>query len=290
MAEKEYDYLAPGQGYAARHSTPFADRSLPQLKAMVVHADPEDARTAARGWDAFHADLVGGEDGGVFHVLDALVIRLTQSWRGEAAEAFLVEARRLRQRIADTAEHARYLSIALRGAANALQEYKPHIDAMTSADDTPGRLSAAKQPVLKAAVVMEQLGAAYNSQVMAMESWSRVRLAEPSCPGAPGGTVPRAEVRLVPHSVSLSHAPPSGPPLAEPPNRPGAGGVVEGLGASAEAAVATAAQGVSGGIPRQDTAGAGGRAVPKDALRAALPLHTPGPAASEGGTGLHRGR
>jgi len=320
MAEKEYDYLPPGQRYASRHSTAFAARSLPQMKAMVVHADPEQVRTAGHGWDAFRADLVGGEDGGVLGMLDAAVARLMQSWQGDAAEAFLGEAERFRDRIADTAEYARYISVALRGAANALQEYKTHVDAMTPADDTPvsrartgedrasgvnaedllnadrGRLSAAEQRALEAAVVMEQLGAAYNSQGSAMGSWSRESLTAPSCPGAPGGIAPLAEVRPIPYSVSprLAASPPR-PRAAEPPIRTGAGGVVEGLKASTDAASATgrrgdAVPGVTGGVLRQDSAHGRDRTGSNAVLGAAVPIPAPGPAASQGGSGLHRGR
>lgn len=320
MAEKEYDYLPPGQRYASGHSTTFAARSLPQMKAMVVHADPEQVRTAGRGWDAFRADLVGGEDGGVLGVLDAAVDRLMQSWQGEAAEAFLGEVERFRRKIADTAEYAGYISIALQGTANALQEYKTHIDAMAPADDAPDsrarisedrtsrvnaedllnadrdRLSVAEQRALEAAVVMEQLGAAYNSQGKAMGSWSRESLTAPSCPGAPGGIVPLAEVRPIPYSVSPRHAPlPPRPRPAEPPSRTGVGGVFGGLPARTDAASAAGrrtdtAPGVTGGILRQDLARGGDRTGPNGVIGAALPIPAPGPAASEGGSGLHRGR
>ncbi|WP_405520818.1 hypothetical protein [Streptomyces canus] len=319
MAEKEYDYLPPGQRYASRHSTAFAARSLPQMKAMVEHADPEQVRTAGHGWDAFRADLVGGEDGGVLGVLDAVVARLRQSWRGEAAEAFLEEAERFSHRIADTAEYARYISVALKGAANALQEYKTHIDAMTPADDTlgsrartgddrtstvnaedllnadRGRLSATEHCDLEAAVVMEQLGAAYNSQVKAMGSWSREKLTEPSCPGAPGGTAPLAEVRPIPYSVPHRHAPlPPRPRPAEPPSRTGVDGLFGGLGVSTDTASATgrradAVPGVTGGVLQQDSARGRDGTEPDDVLGAALPIPTPGPGASQGGSGLHRG-
>ncbi|MEU9173813.1 hypothetical protein AB0D34_39645 [Streptomyces sp. NPDC048420] len=316
MSEREYDYLPPGRGYASKHTTPFATKSLPQLKAMVEHADPENARTVARGWDAFRADLVAGEDGGALGMLSDLVDRLLQSWRGEAAEAFRVEAERFLRKIDDTAEHARYLAIAVRGAANALQEYKPHIDAMTPSEDTPGspgpagkglkdlkgrenaedllkagggELSAAKRHDLKAAVAMEQLGAAYNSQSDAMGSWSRVTLADPNCPGAPDGTVPRAEVRPIPRSVSPSQAPPP-PRPAEPPSPPGPGGVVKTLRSHTEAASTTGVPGVIGGIARQDSARGGDRSIPNGVLGAADPFQTPGPAAPEGDTGSDGGR
>ncbi|MEU1481007.1 hypothetical protein [Streptomyces sp. NPDC005760] len=313
MSEREYDHLPPGRGYASKHTTPFATKSLPQLKAMVEHADPENARTAARGWDAFRADLVGGEDGGALGLLSELVDRLLQSWQGEAAEAFRVEAERFLRKIDGTAEHARYLAIAVRGAANALQEYKPHIDAMTPSDGIPGspvpagknlkgrenaedllkagggELSAAKQHVLKAAIAMEQLGAAYNSQSDAMGSWSRVTLADPNCPGAPGGIPPLADVRPIPRSVSPSQAPPP-PRPAEQPNPPGPGGVVESLSANSKAASATGVPGVVGGIAEQDSARGRARSVPNGVLGAADPFQRPGPAASEGGAGLRRGR
>ncbi|MFF0089371.1 WXG100 family type VII secretion target [Streptomyces canus] len=319
MAEKEYDYLPPGQSYASTHSTAFAAGSLSQMKAMVVHADPEQVRTAGRGWDAFRADLVGGEDGGVLGVLDALVTRLTQSWQGEAAEAFLGEAKRFRHKIADTAEYARYISVALQGAANALQEYKTHIDAMTPVDDTPGsrartsedrtrgvnaedllnagrgRLSATEQRDLEAAVVMEQLGAAYNSQVKAMGSWSRERLTAPSCPGPPGGTAPLAEVRPIPYSVPPRHAPLPPRPRPAEPSRTEAGGVFGGLRKSTDAASATgrradAVPGVTGGVLEQDSARSRDRTVPKGVLGAALPIPAPGATASQCGCGLHRDR
>jgi uncharacterized protein YukE len=317
MAEKEYDYLPPGRGYASRHSTAFAARSLPQLKAMVEHADPEQARTAGHGWDAFHADLVGGEDGGVLGMLNALVDQLKQSWQGDAAEAFLREAERFCHKIADTAEYARCLSISLQGAANALQEYKTHLDAMTPADGAPdtrarisvdpasrvsaedllnadrGVLSAAEQRDLEAAVVMEQLGAAYNSQVTAMGSWSRESLTSPSCPGPPDGTLPLAEVRPIPYSVSPRNVPlPPRPRPAEKPSGTVVNGIYGGVRASTEAASADgrradAAPGVTGGVP-QDSARNRNRTFPKGLLGTALPIAAPGPAASPGGSGLHQ--
>ncbi|MFF7639034.1 WXG100 family type VII secretion target [Streptomyces canus] len=319
MAEKEYDYLPPGRGYASRHSTAFAARSLPQMKAMLLHADSEQVRTAGRGWDAFRADLVGGEDGGALGVLEAIVARLMQSWQGEAAEAFLKQAERFRDKVADTAEHARYISLALQGAANALQEYKTHIDAMPPGDALDSRaristdrtsrvnaedllnadrggLSTTEQRDLEAAVVMEQLGAAYNSQVEAMGSWSRESFTAPSCPGAPGGALPLAEVRPIPYSVSPRHAPrPPRPRPAEPPTRTGVGGVLGDLGPGTDAAPATggradAVPGVAGGVLRQDSARNRGRAAPNDTLGAALPIPAPGPGASQGGSGLQRGR
>ncbi|MEU0024564.1 hypothetical protein [Streptomyces sp. NPDC006335] len=320
MAEKEYDYLPPGQRYESRHSTAFAATSLPKMQAMVVHADPEQVRTAGHGWDRFRTDLVGGEDGGVLGVLEALAARLMQSWQGEAAEAFHREMERFRDKVADTAEHARCASVALQGAANALQEYKTHIDAMTSADDAPtggsragadrtravnaedllnadrGGLSAADQRDLEAAVVMEQLGAAYNSQATAMRSWSRESLTAPSCPGAPGGIPPLAEVRPIPYSVSPGHVPlPPRPRPAEPPSRTETEGVFGGLRARTDVAStdgqrAGAAPGVSGGAPQQDPTRRGDGTVPNGALGAALPIPAPGPAASQGGSGLHRNR
>ncbi|MFE3030594.1 WXG100 family type VII secretion target [Streptomyces canus] len=319
MAEKEYDYLPPGQRYESRHSTAFAAASLPQMKAMVVHADPEQVRSAGRGWDDFRMDLVGGEDGGVLGVLEAIAARLMQSWQGVAAEAFHREVVRFRDKVADTAEHARYASVALQGAANALQEYKTHIDAMTSADDAPilgSRTGADRtrgvnaedplnadrrglsptQQLDLAVVVMEQLGAAYNSQATAMRSWSRESLTAPSCPGPPGGTPPLAEVRPIPHSVSPRHAPlPPRPRPADRSPRTGVDGVYGGLRASTGVGPATggraeAVPGVVGGVPQQDSARNSGRTVPNDTLGAALPIPTPGPTISQGGAGLQRGR
>lgn len=318
MAEKEYDYLRPGRRYASKHSTAFAASSLREIKAMVVYADPEEIRAAGHGWDAFHEDLVGGEDGGVLGVLDALVARLTRSWQGAAAEAFRAEMERFHHKIADTAEHARYLSTSLRGAANALQEYKTHIDAMPPADDDllgtmarisedptsrmsaedvltagRGRLSAGERHGLEAVVVMEQLGGAYNSQVEAMGTWNREKLTAPDCPGAPGGTVPLAEVSPIPYAVFSGDAPvPPPPPPAESPIRTGVGGVLHGLGAVTGAAAVSGGAtepGVTGGVPQQDPARRGGSAVPHDVLSAALPVTGADTEASPGGSGLHRG-
>ncbi|WP_159044355.1 WXG100 family type VII secretion target [Streptomyces sp. NRRL B-24085] len=286
---------------------------------MVVHADPEQVRTAGLGWDAVRDDLVGGEDGGVLGVLDATVARLMRSWQGEAAEAFRAEVARFHRKIADTAEHARYLSVSLRGAANALQEYKTHIDAMSPAgDDIPGsrartsadppskvnaedllnagrgKLSAGEQQALEAAVVMEQLGAAYNSQVEAMGSWSRERLTALDCPGAPGGIVPLAEVRPIPYSVTSRDAPLSpSPPPVDSPIPTGVSGVVHGLRTAAASVTdggADGVPGVTGGIPQHDPTRGRDRVVPSDVLGAALPVTAAGPGASLGGSGLHRGR
>jgi uncharacterized protein YukE len=237
MGAKEYDYLPPGQRYAAPHSTAFTDKTLSEMKAMVVHADPDRIRSTGQAWSTVHSDLVGGSDGGVLGMLDALVTRLRQHWEGDAAEAFGREAERFRRKIAHAAEHARYTSIALRGAANALQEYKAYVDALNG-DDAPlaglaqfqagplgpvnaegllngnrESLSAAQERQLEAAVVMEQLGAAYNSQGTAMASRCD-GMGSAGCPDSPGGNVPVEDVLPIPYSVSL----PSGRPQDRGPD------------------------------------------------------------------------
>ncbi|GAA2512422.1 hypothetical protein GCM10010406_55540 [Streptomyces thermolineatus] len=238
----EYEYTEPTACYAGKHSTQFSGKTLPEMKKMVADARPGEVERVSKAWKNIETKLVGG--GGVKETFDAAVEAVLEHWEGAAADAFRAHAKKISKKIADSAKYAENTSVAMQGAANALKEYKPVIDNMEMPDTLDkagdflgdlgdrggdkaldadlgnkvstedalnkhhGSLSAGKERQLEAAIVMEQLGAAYNSQTMAMGTWKAKKNDEGGdYPGDPGGTPPVAAV--VPVSPAVSRPKPS---------------------------------------------------------------------------------
>ncbi|GAA2510167.1 hypothetical protein GCM10010406_53200 [Streptomyces thermolineatus] len=238
----DYEYTEPTACYAGKHSTPFSGKTLPEMKKMVANAKPGEVERVSKAWKDIETKLVGGS--GVKETFDAAVEAVLQHWEGAAADAFRARAKVISQKITDSAKYAHNTSVAMKGAAHALNEYKPVIDNMempstldsagdfigdggdrsdaglkadlgnnVSTEDALGKhrdsLSAGKERQLEAAIVMEQLGAAYNSQTMAMGSWRQRGGREDleDYPGDPGGVPPVAAV--VPVSPAVSRPKPS---------------------------------------------------------------------------------
>jgi hypothetical protein len=331
MRDNQYDFLPPGQTYPSEHTTTFAARTLPEMQAMVEYADPEHIRGVGDGFAAVRRVWVEGADGGALGELADIVGTVTRHWEGDAADAFHREVTRLGQMIAEGAEHARYAAMAMWGGANALQEYKTHIDAMAAGDPDDGglrldvdpkstvnaetllhrhrgRLAAAEERRLEAAVVMQQLGAAYNSQTAAVRSWRRDSPAGAEFPGLPEGTAPLEEVLPIAYQVSSPH---NGPPAARRPRTATPGGprtrvvldTVSGRLCTvtdqhpAPAATApgpyggASVPGVVGGIPQQGPPPLRGRrSLPQRGVIGAADAAQPGGARRQVGAGLHARR
>ncbi|MFE1781146.1 hypothetical protein ACFW9F_00780 [Streptomyces sp. NPDC059506] len=245
MGEKrtEYEYHEPGaaSGYPESHETKFANETLPAMKKMVADAKPGEVERVSKAWKDIETKLVGG--GGVKETFDAAVEAVLEHWEGAAADAFRAHAKKISKKITDSAKYAENTSVAMQGAAKALAAYKPVIDNMEMPDTLDragdylgdlgdrggdkaldadlgnnvstedalnkhhGSLSAGKERQLEAAIVMEQLGAAYNSQAKAMGSWKTKKSDDQEFPGDPGGTPPVAAV--VPVSPAVSRPKPS---------------------------------------------------------------------------------
>jgi uncharacterized protein YukE len=232
----EYQYQAPTQCYVGEHTTDFAgSKDMDEMKAMLANASVKDVRSASRGWQIVHDQLVGAD--GVKSVFDAAVDHIMQHWEGKAADSFAAKAKQISKQISDGAQYAHYTSVAMENAAGALETIKPQVDSMekpsalSSAwdyvtddgrDDSPlkadlakgvstqqaldsnrDKLSKGKEAQLEMAVKMEQLGAAYNSQTKSMGSWKQTTINKSDdYPGEPGGAAPVPVV--IPTSPSVS--------------------------------------------------------------------------------------
>jgi uncharacterized protein YukE len=233
----EYQYQAPTQCYVGEHTTDFAgSKDMDEMKAMLANASVKDVRSASRGWQIVHEQLVGAD--GVKSVFDAAVDHITQHWEGKAADSFAAKAKQISKQISDGAQYAHYTSVAMENAAGALETIKPQVDSMEkpgaissawdyvtddgrddsglkadlakgvntqqALDNNRDKLSKGKEAQLEMAVKMEQLGAAYNSQTKSMGSWKKSTTVEDkeNYPGEPGGAAPVPVV--IPSSPAVS--------------------------------------------------------------------------------------
>ncbi|MEU4096062.1 hypothetical protein [Streptomyces sp. NPDC026673] len=308
MTEKQgtyYEYNAPTQCYVGEHSTDFAGtKNMDQMKGMLANADHVEVESCAKGWMQVHDQLVVGS-GSAKAVFDAAVEHITQHWDGAAAEGFKAQAKIITKMIGDCSTYARYTSQAMTNAASVLKTIKPQVDAMekpgalsslgnaigdgfdrsddqlrsdlgggmgtqSALDKNRDSLSAGKEAQLEMAVKMEQLGAGYNAQSMAMGSWTkkptpRGRVNDgDDFPGEPGGVAP-VPVVLPPEVTRPSgdtggRTPgrtPTGTvtPVKEvkPPRESGITGGVQKPPSGGKPQVGTAIDGIGGG-----TAGIGG--------------------------------
>ncbi|MEU8570160.1 hypothetical protein AB0C51_17720 [Streptomyces pathocidini] len=244
MAEEKidqvgYDYQAANMCFNEKHTTNFAGgRDMDQMKAMVANANPDAVKKVADGWMGLRDELAGG-DGSVKADFDKAVAHILQHWEGASAERFSEHARQISKSLQDCSEYARYTSVAMRNAGEVLGRIKPEVDAMekpsgfSSAMNSLGDgftrsdeglnndlkggkgaqealdrnhddLSAGRERQLEMAAKMETLGAAYNSQSMAMGSWRRVPPIDDGSdhPGEPGGTPPTPVVMPTTPSTS----------------------------------------------------------------------------------------
>lgn len=309
MTEKQgtYDaYNAPTQCYVGEHTTDFAGtKNMDQMQGMLANADHVEVESCAKGWMQVHDQLVVGS-GSAKAVFDAAVEHVTQHWDGAAAEGFKAQAKIITKMIGDCSTYARYTSQAMTNAASVLKTIKPQVDAMdkpgtlsslgnaigdgfdrsddqlrsdlgggmgtqSALDKNRGSLSAGKEAQLEMAVKMEQLGAGYNAQSMAMGSWTKKPAPgrwddKEDYPGDPGGVAPVP----VPLAPEVGSPRPSGSgrgttggttgpvtPVREvkPPRETGITGGVQKPPATTRPQVGTAIDGIGGG-----TAGIGGSA------------------------------
>lgn len=228
-----YEYVPAAMCFNEKATTPFADLTMDQMKAMVIDAKPNEVHDVSRGWRNVNHDLVGEDGGGGSrHDFLTAVHGVLEHWEGETADRFKARAEVIAQKMQDGAKYAQYTSTALGNAATVLETIKPEVEAMEKpgtmssagdffadgfshddsgyqADKQAGMstqealdknhddLSAGKEAQLKMAVKMEQLGAAYASQTRAMGSWKRESFKdEDDYPGDPGGTAPTPIVAI----------------------------------------------------------------------------------------------
>ncbi|MFF0010280.1 hypothetical protein [Streptomyces sp. NPDC005374] len=241
----DYDYTEMNMCFNEKHTTNFAlGKNMDEMKAMLRHARPDLVTDVAKGWSGLSAQLASIQE-----EFEKEVTRIQAHWTGAAADGFAAKAKQVSKSIGNTAKYASHTSIAMTNVGAALGPIKDEVLAM----EKPGRvasffnsagdgftgndanmrkdvaagksaqealdnnhddLSAGREAQLKMASKMETLGAAYNSQAMAMGSWDKRPSVgeEGDYPRDPGGiaptpvATPTARTSRISKSVSSSSA------------------------------------------------------------------------------------
>ncbi|MBB1244780.1 hypothetical protein GL263_14565 [Streptomyces durbertensis] len=259
-SEYEYhNYIPPQQCFNEKHTTNFANLDVSTMKAMVGAANPTEVLNVAKGWEDLCILLVGsskgGGTGGIHKDFTTAVKKVLNDWQGDAADRFKEEAEKIRKKLFDASEYARYTHLAMQNVGTVLKDIKAKVESMEEPGDlesaadkladgkrddsglkrdlaagmsteqalqrNAGSLSLKKEWQLEVAVYMERLGSAYNSQAKAMGTWQKRKKDldnEDGYPGSPGGIAPVPAV-LPPGGAAVK---PAGlRPGATGPNGPG---------------------------------------------------------------------
>lgn len=240
-----YDYTEMNMCFNAKHTTNFiGGKNMDEMKAMLSNARPDLVTGVAQGWSGLSAHLAE-----IQAEFEKEVTRIQAHWTGAAADGFAAKAKQVSKSIANTAKYASHTSTAMSNVGAALAPIKDEVMAMEkpgavssflnsagdgftrsddglnkdiaagksaqqALDDNHDDLSAGREAQLKMASKMETLGAAYNSQAMAMGSWNKRPSVgeEGDYPGDPGGiaptpvATPTARTSRISKSVSSSSA------------------------------------------------------------------------------------
>ncbi|MEU6846154.1 hypothetical protein ABZ930_30190 [Streptomyces sp. NPDC046716] len=213
-------------GGGENHSSDFKNHSMNEMQDMLRNANPGDVRSAARGWESVHNQLVDAAA-----AYEHAVSEVLQHWEGGSADQFQARSKVVAKKIHDTSTFATYVSQSMDNAATKLEEIKPVVMAMEKPSDVSsakdkvgdflsggrdedglakdiantnvsaqeivdgrgGDMSAGREAQMKMAVQMEALGAVYNTQTKTMGSWKRINGSKDDTedyPGDPGGVAP----------------------------------------------------------------------------------------------------
>ena len=234
----EYSYNPAQQCFNEKHTTEFVHLLTPQLKGMATAANPTEVAKVANGWSGLYTKLVGGKPsdteaagGGILKDFSSAVDKVLEDWEGDAADKFKAEAKKIKKKISDASQYAKYTHVAMDSVARVLADIRPKvmnaeppssgesmgdkIKDLGSRDDSGfrndiaagmptqqaldkhrGDLSKGKEFHVELAIEMERLGSLYNSQAKALGSWERRNVVTDgeNYPGDPGGIVPVAAV------------------------------------------------------------------------------------------------
>ncbi|MYT73320.1 MULTISPECIES: hypothetical protein [unclassified Streptomyces] len=212
-------------GGGENHSSDFKNHSMNEMQDMLRNANPGDVRSAARGWESVHKQLVDAAA-----AYEHAVSEVLQHWEGGSADQFQARSKVVAKKIHDTSTFATYVSQSMDNAATKLEEIKPVVMAMEKPSDVSsakdkvgdflsggrdedglakdiantnvsaqeivdgrgGDMSAGREAQMKMAVQMEALGAVYNTQTKTMGSWKKAGSVTDGedYPGEPGGVAP----------------------------------------------------------------------------------------------------
>ncbi|WP_274913743.1 hypothetical protein [Streptomyces sp. WZ-12] len=109
-----------GHRMTPRSPADFPRRELPEMRAMIEHANPGAIETSGRHWRSA-ADQLGGEDGhgGLRKAFQDAVAHASAHWEGSAAQAFRREAAKVLAKIDRSYQHARNVESTLIGSRTA---------------------------------------------------------------------------------------------------------------------------------------------------------------------------
>ncbi|MBT1097835.1 WXG100 family type VII secretion target [Streptomyces sp. Tu102] len=114
--------------------TPFMKMSIPDLRAMILDADPNRIYEVSQHWKSIHNILSGGDgdgkSGGVDSVsakdsvagmMQSAVENVLEHWEGDAAEAFRKKANEIMQNVRNGAAWANHYGESMHGVQNDLR-------------------------------------------------------------------------------------------------------------------------------------------------------------------------
>ncbi|WP_139063593.1 WXG100 family type VII secretion target [Streptomyces zinciresistens] len=114
--------------------TPFMKMSIPELRSMILDADPNRIYEVSQHWKSIHNILSGGDgdgkSGGVDSVsakdsvagmMQSAVENVLEYWEGDAAEAFRKKANEILQNVRNGAAWANYYGESMAGVQNDLR-------------------------------------------------------------------------------------------------------------------------------------------------------------------------
>ncbi|MFJ7078888.1 hypothetical protein [Streptomyces sp. NPDC098781] len=114
--------------------TPFMKLSIPELRAMILDADPGRIYEVSQHWKSIHNILSGGDGDGKSGTVDSVsakdsvagmfqsaVENVLEHWEGDAAEAFRKKANEIMQNVRNGAAWANHYGEAMHGVQNDLR-------------------------------------------------------------------------------------------------------------------------------------------------------------------------
>lgn len=210
---------------------------LQNLRAMVMHADPNAIQDVSVQWTSIHEALTSSAKD-----LDLHVNNLMQNWTGATADGFRANGQKLSAQLTNSAEYARVTSSAMSDAAFALSDAQAKMPSMPSnwqkftrsvtsengdiqfkqdaaahglqyaVQHDGAQLSAVEQAHQQGVVVMEELGTKYNA--------ASAQLATAGSGSSGGGTyLPPGDGGGT--KIPTPHPPGGGPVGPGGPNPPG---------------------------------------------------------------------
>ncbi|MFE5817358.1 WXG100 family type VII secretion target [Streptomyces sp. NPDC056479] len=118
----------------ANLDTPFMQMSIPDLRAMILDADPGRIYEVSQHWKSIHNILSGGDGDGkngavdsvsakdsVAGMMQSAVENVLEHWEGDAAEAFRKKANEIMQNVRNGAAWANHYGEAMHGVQNDLR-------------------------------------------------------------------------------------------------------------------------------------------------------------------------